>query len=328
MIDWHGKKVLITGGTGTMGVAILDYLKNSGAHFTVFSRDEEKQHSLSVQHQTDWPNVGYVIGDVRDKKALQNVMKKGIEYVLHLAALKHISTGELFPNEVIETNLIGTRNVVEVAESCGVQRLLNWSTDKAVYPVNSYGLTKAIGERIVSSQEGCTTNISIRYGNVLGSRGSVIPLWLERIRNKEPLPITDYRMSRFLLTTRDAVLLSLHALDQGDHGDLFVMKPEASSIATLVDALELHFGHQFEKVEIGIRPSEKLFEVLMTCEETARSSESIVDGVTYVRIRANTNRDYFSTGESRDEPTDFTSLVAEQLDAGQVLDKLKGARLL
>ena len=328
MIDLSGARVFMTGGTGTMGIAILDYLKNSGAYFTVFSRDEEKQHSLAIQHQDEWRNVEYVIGDVRNKDALYRAMKKGVDYVLHLAALKHISTGELFPNEVIETNLIGTRNVVEVADLCGAERLLNWSTDKAVYAVNTYGITKALGERIVATHEGCTVNISIRYGNVLGSRGSVIPLWLEKIKNKEPLPITDYRMSRFLLTTHEAVLLSLHALSQGEHGDLFVMKPKASSITTLVNALELHFGCRFDKTEIGIRPSEKLFEVLMTSEEATRSKKEIINEVTYVRIRPNTNRDYFNKGEMRDEPEDFTSLNAEQLDARQVLDKLKEARLL
>jgi UDP-glucose 4-epimerase len=311
-----------------MGIAILDYLKDSGAHFIVFSRDEEKQHSLAVQHQKDWPDVEYVIGDVRDKKALYNTMKKGIDYVLHLAALKHIATGELFPNEAIETNLIGTRNVVEVAELCRARRLLNWSTDKAVYAINTYGLVKAIGERVVATHEGDMICMSVRYGNVLGSRGSVIPLWLDKIRNSEPLPITDYRMSRFLLTTHEAVLLSVHALCRGEHGDLFVMKPKASSIADMVGAIELHFGQQFSKVEIGIRPSEKLFEVLMTSEEAARSDKDIIGGVTYVRIRANTNRNYFSKGELRDEPKDFTSLDAEQLDAGQVLAKLKEAKLL
>ncbi len=328
MVDLQDKRVLVTGGTGTMGVAILDFLKNSGAHFTVFSRDEEKQHSLSMQHQQDWPNVKYVIGDVRDKKALYNTMKRGVDYVLHLAALKHISTGELFPNEVIETNLLGTRNVVEVADLCGAKRLLNWSTDKAVYPINTYGLAKAIGERLVATHEGSTINISVRYGNVLGSRGSIVPLWLDKIKRKEPLPVTDYRMSRFFLTTREAVLLSIHALSQGEHGELFVMRPKASSIATLAKALELHFGQQFKRVEIGIRPSEKLFEVLMTSEESARSTEEVIDNVTYVRIRANTNRDYFNIGELRDEPKDFTSLEADQLDAEQVLDKLKEAKLL
>jgi UDP-glucose 4-epimerase len=255
-------------------------------------------------------------------------MKRGVDYVLHLAALKHISTGELFPDEVIETNLIGTRNVVEVADQCGAKRLLNWSTDKAVYAINTYGIVKALGERIVSNHVGNTINISVRYGNVLGSRGSVVPLWLEKIRRREPLPVTDYRMSRFLLTTHEAVLLSLHALSQGEQGELFVMKPKASSIANLVKALELHFGQQFEKVEIGIRPSEKLFEVLMTSEEAARSDEDVINDVSYVRIKANANRDYFNKGELRDEPGDFTSLDAEQLDAEQVLEKLKEARLL
>ncbi len=328
MIEFRNKRVLVTGGTGTMGVAILDYLKDSGAQFTVFSRDEEKQHSLLVQHQHDWPNVEYVIGDIRDRKSLYDTMKKGVDYVLHLAALKHITTGELFPNEVIETNLLGTRNVVEIAARCGAKRLLNWSTDKAVYAINTYGLAKAIGERVVSAYESSTVNISIRYGNVLGSRGSIVPLWLDKIRRKEPLPVTDYRMSRFFLTTHEAILLSIHALSQGEHGELFVMKPKASSIANLAQALELHFGQRFERVMIGIRPSEKLFEVLMTREEAARSAEEVIDNVTYVRIKANTNRDYFSTGELRDEPKDFTSLDAEQLDAKQVLDKLKEARLL
>lgn len=318
----------MTGGTGTMGVAILDFLKNSGANFVVFSRDEEKQHSLWIQHQNDWPNVEYVIGDVRNRRSLFNAMKKGIDYVLHLAALKHITTGELFPNEVIETDLIGTRNVVEIADLCRARRLLNWSTDKAVYPINTYGIVKALGERVVANHVGSTININLRYGNVLGSRGSVIPLWLDKIRNKEPLPVTDFRMSRFLLSTHEAILLSMHALSQGENGELFVMKPKASSIANLVKALELNFGCQFEKVEIGIRPSEKLFEVLMTSEEAARSKQEVINGITYARIPMNTNYNYFTKGDLRDEPKDFTSLDAEQLNPEQALAKLKEARLL
>ncbi len=325
MLDLRNKKIIITGGTGSFGQAILDYLKNSHAHFIVYSRDEDKQHDMYVSRKDQ--NIDYIIGDVRDRQHLIYAMK-GVDYVLHAAALKQVPTGENFPDEVLSTNTLGTKNVVEAAEYCGVKRLVVLSTDKAVYPISAYGNSKALAEKIIAAQHGNTINVCLRYGNVLGSRGSVVPLFLGMIKENKPLTITDPKMTRFILTLEEAVRLSLKCLTDGNNGDLFIMKPPACTVGTLVEALELHFGRKFERTTIGVRAGEKMHEVLLTGEDVYWSKVEHEGSITYARVPARHTHDYFFEGKNYVEPEAFTSENAERFNAQQVLDKLKEAMLL
>jgi len=322
-----GKRILITGGTGSFGNALIDYLKDEGTEFIVYSRDEKKQHDMFVARRDE--NIHYVIGDVRDKDKLIGAMKD-VNYVFHAAALKHVPTGENFPEEVIKTNTLGTKNVIEAAEHCNIERLINLSTDKAVYPVNAYGMSKALAEKIVSAHKGDVVCVSLRYGNVLGSRGSVIPLFLNFIRSNRHLTITNPNMTRFLLTLEEAVKLALKCLRSGKDGDLFVIKSPACTIKTLIEALELHFGKKFKKKIIGIRPGEKMHETLLTVEEVNRAVTEKEGGITYARIpRLDGNiGDYFFKGGGYKIPYPFTSKNTIQYNTKQTLDKIKEAGLL
>ncbi|MDD1779129.1 MAG: polysaccharide biosynthesis protein, partial [Candidatus Helarchaeota archaeon] len=238
------KKILITGGTGSFGNALIDNLKETDNHFIIYSRDEKKQYDMAISRGNK--NISYIIGDIRDKGKLIQSMKN-VDYVFHAAALKHVPTGENFPEEVIYTNILGTKNVIEVAEYCGVEKVVALSTDKAVQPINAYGMSKALAEKIIAAHKGQTEVVCLRYGNVLGSRGSVVPLFLELIRQNKPITITNPKMTRFLLTLNEAVRLALKCLKDGNNGDLFVIKSPACSIKTLVEALEVHYGKQFVK---------------------------------------------------------------------------------
>ncbi len=325
MIDLRGKSIMVTGGTGSFGNALLDYLKDSGARFIVYSRDESKQHDMCVARKGE--NVDYIVGDVRDKPKLIDSMRD-IDYVFHAAALKHVPTGEYFPEEVVSTNTIGTKNVIEAAEYCGVKRVVVISTDKAVCPISAYGMSKALAEKIVMAHKGNTVNVCLRYGNVLGSRGSVVPLFLDMISRNEPLTITEPNMTRFVLTLNEAVMLSLKCLSDGHNGDLFVMKPPACTIGTLVEAFELHFGRKIPQTIIGIRAGEKMHEMLLTGDEVHRAIIEKDNGITYARISAKHTKDYFFEGKDYVEPEPYSSLNAEQYNAEQVLNKLKEADLL
>lgn len=321
------KRILITGGTGSFGNALIDYLENANVEFIVYSRDEKKQFDMFVNRKNS--NIEYVVGDIRDKDKLIDSLKN-VDYVFHAAALKHIPTGEKFPEEVIKTNILGTKNVIEASEYCHVEKIINLSTDKAVYPINAYGMSKALAEKIMSAHEGNIACVSLRYGNVLGSRGSVVPLFLNFIKNNRPLTITNPNMTRFLLTLNEAVKLALKCLKDGKHGDLFVIKSPACSIKTLVEALELHFGKKLKKKIIGIRPGEKIYETLLTVEEVHRAIAEKEDGIVYARIPRldGSIGDYFFKGKEYKLLQPFTSENTIQFNAKQTLNKLKEAKLL
>lgn len=325
MLDLSGKIIMVTGGTGSFGSALIDYLQGSNAKFIVYSRDEAKQFDMYVERRDK--NITYVIGDVRDKEKLIYSMQ-GVDYVFHSAALKHVPTGEKFPEEIVNTNIIGTKNVIDAAEYCGVKRTVILSTDKAAYPISAYGMSKALSERFVSAHQGKTVNVCLRYGNVLGSRGSVVPLFLGFINRNEPITITNPNMTRFVLTLEEAVKLSMKCLNDGKAGELFIMKPPACSIKTLVEALELHFGRKLPQTVIGIRPGEKMHETLLTGAEVYRAITECEDGITYARITTQQLIDYYFCGEDYTEPEAFSSINAEQYNAKQVLKKLKEAKLL
>ncbi len=321
-----GMTILVTGGTGSFGSALIDYLHGSDAKFIVYSRDESKQHDMFIERRDK--AISYCIGDVRDKNKLIQAMQQGVDYVFHAAALKHVPTGEKWPEEVVQTNVIGTKNVIEAAEYCGIRKVIVLSTDKAAYPVSTYGMSKALAEKFVLAHVGKTVNVCLRYGNVLGSRGSVIPLFLGFIKQGNPLTITNPAMTRFILTLEEAVKIALKCLLNGKDGELFVMKPPACNIETIVRALELNFGRKLERKNIGIRPGEKMHEVLLTGAEVQRAIEESEGGITYAKLEPQREMDYFFTGEDYTEPESFSSDQAEQYNAEQVLAKLKEANLL
>ena len=325
MRDLNGARVLVTGGTGSFGGAFIDYLRNSGAELIVYSRDELKQHEMYIARRDR--RISYIIGDVRDKDKLIRSLR-GIDYVVHAAALKQVPTGEKWPEEVIQTNVLGTSNVIDAAEYCGVKALVDLSTDKAVFPIGAYGMSKALAEKVALAHSGRTMITCLRYGNVLGSRGSIIPLFLEFIRQSKPITITNPKMTRFILTLEEAVKLSLKCLLDGKSGELFIMRPPACKVETIVDALELHSGWKLERQVIGVRPGEKMHEVLLTGAEVYRAMDEVEDGITYSRIPPQRDLDYYFSGEEYVEPEPFSSDRTEQLDAEQVLEKLKEAKLL
>ena len=327
MISLEGKKVLITGGTGSFGNALIEQNLDKDVKFIVYSRDEKKQHDMYIHYKSD--KIDYVVGDIRDKQKLIYSLKD-VDYIFHAAALKHVPTGENFPEEVISTNILGTKNVIEAAEYCGVEKIVALSTDKAVYPINAYGMSKALAEKVIAAHKGDTTSVCLRYGNVLGSRGSVIPLFLDFIKQGKPLTITNPNMTRYLLTLQDAVKLALKCLRSGDNGDLFVIKSPACDITTLVDALELHFGREFERKIIGVRPGEKIDETLLTSDEVHRSIIEHEDDITYAKIPPLEKGigDFFYKGEDFQEPEPYTSSNTNQFNAEQTLAKIKEAGLL
>ena len=270
--------ILIAGGTGSFGTAFLEYL-NSERHsgiVRVFSRDEAKQ--IGLESRYPHLNLETFIGDIRDIDSYTAAARK-MDIVVHAAAIKHVPIGELFTEECIKTNTLGAINMVKACQANHVQKAVYLSTDKAVYPINAYGMSKALGEKVMTSKasrESETTFCITRYGNVIGSRGSILPVLKERIARKEPILITDFAMTRFLMSMQEAVSLVNHAIASGTDGQLFIQKVEASDLYTLIDAYlrEYHttsleeYGYQ----QIGIRPGEKLHEVLATQEELTRAS--------------------------------------------------------
>lgn len=314
------KKILVTGGTGSFGSALVDsFILNSGNinKLVVFSRDEKKQHDLKLIRKNQ--SVEYVIGDIRDKNKLLKVFK-GVDIIFHAAALKYVPTGEEFPDEVIKTNILGTQNVIEAAEECGVKKVVNLSTDKAVAPINAYGMTKGLSEKLVAAHQGQTACVSLRYGNVIGSRGSVIPLFIDQVKNEKPLTITNLTMTRFLLTLPEAVFLSKLCAEKGEQGDLFVIKSPACTVRTLAQAISFHFtGDLLEEFEeIGIRPGEKIHETLLTSEEVTRGIEKMtVDGITYVRIPSKAGDEDYS------QAVPFTSENTIQFNVNETLSLLE-----
>lgn len=328
-----GATLMITGGTGSFGNTVLKhFLTTDIGEIRILSRDEKKQddmrHRLQEKYPDDFHKVRFYIADVRDRTSVQDPMY-GVDYVFHAAALKQVPSCEFFPMEAVKTNVIGTDNVLHAAIHCGVKRVVCLSTDKAAYPINAMGKSKAMMESVIYANArtgaGRTTICCTRYGNVMCSRGSVIPLFIQRIRNGEPLTVTDPKMTRFLMNLDEAVDLVQFAFENAEPGDLFIQKSPASTIADLAEAVQVLFGHTGTQV-IGTRHGEKLFETLMTREERLRS-EDMGD---YFRVRADTrdlNYDKFVVDGEVQTMADesYTSHNTQRLDVAGTVEKIKTA---
>ncbi|MCK9482164.1 MAG: polysaccharide biosynthesis protein [Bacteroidia bacterium] len=280
------KTLLITGGTGSFGNAVLNrFLGTDIKEIRIFSRDEKKQDDM--RHVIQNPKVKFYIGDVRDKRSVDTVMR-GTDCVFHAAALKQVPSCEFFPMQAVRTNVIGTENVLDSASEHGVKNVVVLSTDKAAYPINAMGISKAMMEKVAVAKarslgnNGATKICVTRYGNVMASRGSVIPLWIEQIKAGNPITITDPNMTRFMMTLEDAVDLVLYAFEHGNQGDLFVQKAPAATLDVLAESLKELYSVDTEIKVIGTRHGEKLYETLVTREEMFRSE----DMSNYFRIPA------------------------------------------
>jgi len=330
--SFHNATLLITGGTGSFGKTVLKhFLTSEIAQIRIFSRDEKKQddmrHQLQLQHPEHAGKVQFYVGDVRNVDSLMDVMS-GVDYVFHAAALKQVPSCEFFPMEAVRTNIIGTDNVLRAAVNSGVKRVVCLSTDKAAYPINAMGISKAMMEHViyanarVAAQRGGTIICCTRYGNVMCSRGSVIPLFVEQIRAKQPITITNPKMTRFMMNLDEAVDLVLFAFEHGNPGDLFIQKAPAASIGDLARGVQALFGDTGTNI-IGTRHGEKVFEVLMTQEESMRSE----DMGSYYRIVPDSrdlNYDnFFARGNVQAEGESYTSHNTTQLDVAGVIEKLK-----
>ncbi|MFO7568627.1 MAG: polysaccharide biosynthesis protein [Smithellaceae bacterium] len=323
---FKNKTLLITGGTGSFGNAVLHrFLKTAIREIRVFSRDEKKQEDLRIALAS--PKVKFFIGDVRDADSLLSAMQ-GVDYIFHAAALKQVPSCEFFPIEAIRTNDLGAENVMNTALACGVKKLIVLSTDKAVYPINAMGMSKALMEKLMVAKarmygDKRTLFCGTRYGNVMGSRGSVIPLFLRQIQDGVPLTLTDPEMTRFMMTLDDAVDLVLYAYQKGRPGDIFVRKAPAVTIGVLAEAMLKIFGVKKKSRIIGTRHGEKLYETLLTREEMAKA-EDLGD---YFRIPADV-RDlnyncYFVEGQKEISlKEDYNSHNTERLDVNGMIQLL------
>jgi UDP-N-acetylglucosamine 4,6-dehydratase len=328
------KVLMITGGTGSFGNTVLKrFLSTAVREIRIFSRDEKKQEEMRLSLNNS--KLKFYIGDVRDYASVHQAMK-GVDYVFHAAALKQVPSCEFYPMEAVRTNVLGTENVMNAATANGVKRVVVLSTDKAVYPINAMGISKAMAEKLMVAksrmqQEGETVFCATRYGNVMASRGSVIPLFVEQLREGKPLTVTDPNMTRFLMSLEDSVDLVLYAYEHGKQGDIFVQKAPASTVADLAQAVAELFDKRNGVKVIGTRHGEKLYESLISREEMAHA----FDMGDYYRIPAD-NRDlnydkYFSEGEKEiSELDDYTSHNTRRLNVEQIkslllnLDYIKG----
>ena len=313
---FQNKTLLITGGTGSFGNAVLNrFLATDIAEIRVFSRDEKKQDDMRHEFQAKLPEaagkIKFYIGDVRDLASVKSAMV-GVDYVFHAAALKQVPSCEFFPMEAVRTNVIGTDNVLTAAIEAGVESVICLSTDKAAYPINAMGITKALEEKVAvakSRTSGQTRICCTRYGNVMCSRGSVIPLWIDQIRNGQPITVTEPSMTRFIMSLEEAVDLVLFAFEHGQNGDLFIQKAPACTIQTQAEAVCELFGGKKEDIRvIGIRHGEKLYETLLTNEECAKA-EDMGDFYRVPADNRSLNYDkFFSEGdEQRSTLTEFNS---------------------
>ena len=313
---FQNKTLLITGGTGSFGNAVLNrFLATDIAEIRVFSRDEKKQDDMRHEFQAKLPEaagkIKFYIGDVRDLASVKSAMV-GVDYVFHAAALKQVPSCEFFPMEAVRTNVIGTDNVLTAAIEAGVESVICLSTDKAAYPINAMGITKALEEKVAvakSRTSGKTRICCTRYGNVMCSRGSVIPLWIDQIKNGQPITVTEPSMTRFIMSLEEAVDLVLFAFEHGQNGDLFIQKAPACTIQTQAEAVCELFGGKKEDIRvIGIRHGEKLYETLLTNEECAKA-EDMGDFYRVPADNRSLNYDkYFSEGdEQRSTLTEFNS---------------------
>ena len=325
------KTLLITGGTGSFGNAVLNrFLRTDIGEIRIFSRDEKKQDDMRHEYQANFPDVAhkikFYIGDVRRLDSVKTVMP-GVDYIFHAAALKQVPSCEFFPLEAVYTNVYGTDNVLTAAIEAGVKSVICLSTDKAAYPINAMGITKAIEEKVAvakSRLSGKTKICCTRYGNVMCSRGSVIPLWIDQIRKGNPITVTEPRMTRFIMSLEEAVDLVLFAFEHGENGDIFVQKAPACTIQTQAEAVcELFGGNKKDIKVIGVRHGEKLYETLLTKEECSKA----VDMGNFYAVPAD-NRDlnydkYFKEGDvKRALIEEFNSNNTRILNLEETKDKI------
>lgn len=325
------KTLMITGGTGSFGNAVLNrFLSTDIGEIRIFSRDEKKQDDMRHEYQAKMPEVAdkikFYIGDVRDLQSCKNAMH-GVDYIFHAAALKQVPSCEFFPMEAVKTNVVGTDNVLTAAIEEGVEAVICLSTDKAAYPINAMGITKAIEEKVAiakSRMSGKTKICCTRYGNVMCSRGSVIPLWIDQIKAGNPITVTEPSMTRFIMSLEEAVDLVLFAFENGENGDLFIMKAPACTIQTQAEAVcELFGGKKGDIKVIGIRHGEKMYETLLTNEECAKA----IDMGDFYRVPADNrglNYDkYFKEGdEKRNTLTEFNSNNTRRLNLQETIDTI------
>lgn len=319
------KVLLITGGTGSFGNTVVKSFIDKGLkEIRILSRDEKKQDDMRKKYNN--PKLKFYVGDVRDEKRVKEVMT-GVDYVFHAAALKQVPSCEFYPLEAVKTNIIGTDNVLNAAIECNVKKVICLSTDKAVYPINAMGMSKAMMEKIFVSRarllnENQTVLCGTRYGNVMASRGSVIPLFVEQIKASQPITITDPKMTRFLMSLEEAVKLVLFAFEYGNNGDLFVQKAPACTVEVLAQALQELFGVENEVKVIGTRHGEKLYETLVSSEEKL-VSEDLGD---YYRIPCDHRDLNYGSGVSSDkilhQQEAYTSHNTTQLSVEEVKEKL------
>lgn len=317
MNEFADKVLLITGGTGSFGKAILRrFVRSQLREIRIFSRDEKKQDDL--RRKVSSAKVKFYIGDVRDYQSVHHAAE-GVDYIFHAAALKQVPSCEFFPMEAVRTNILGTENVIRAAIASGVKKFVGLSTDKAVYPINAMGLSKALMEKVVVANSRNLPNGTLlcctRYGNVMGSRGSVIPLFIEQIKAGGALTVTDPNMTRFMMSLSDAVDLVLHAFTHGRQGDIFIQKAPACTIGDLARAMIELYGASSEVRVIGTRHGEKLYETLVTREEMSRAEDQDL----YFRVPTDTRtlnyEQYFSRGTPKlSEATDYTSHNTTRLD--------------
>lgn len=315
---FDNKVLMITGGTGSFGKTVLKrFLDTNVKEIRIFSRDEKKQEDMRISLANN--KVKFNIGDVRDYSSISEAMV-GVDYVFHAAALKQVPSCEFYPMEAVKTNVIGTENVINAAIVNSVKRVIVLSTDKAVYPINAMGISKAMAEKVVVAKSRMIPGdgpiiCSTRYGNVMASRGSVIPLFISQLKSGEPLTVTEASMTRFLMSLEDSVDLVLHAFEHAAQGDIFVQKAPASTVGDLAQALKELFKRDSPMKVIGTRHGEKLYESLISCEEMAKA----IDMGRYYRIPAD-NRDlnynkFFVEGDQHvSEVEDYTSHNTERLD--------------
>ena len=332
MLDLKNKTLMITGGTGSFGNTVLRrFLETDIGEIRVFSRDEKKQDDMRHEFQQKYPEAAdklrFYIGDVRDLQSVKNAMH-GVDYIFHAAALKQVPSCEFFPVEAVKTNVLGTDNVLTAAIDEGVKCVICLSTDKAAYPVNAMGTSKAMMEKVVVAKSRTvspekTKICCTRYGNVLCSRGSVVPLWIDQIREGKPITITEPTMTRFVMSLEEAVDLVLFAFEKGESGDILVQKAPACTIEVLAQAVKELFNPDAEIKVIGIRHGEKVYETLLTNEECANA----VDMGNFYRVPADKrglNYDkYFNDGDKeRNTLTEFNSNNTELWTVEQVKEKL------
>lgn len=325
------KTLMITGGTGSFGATVLNrFLPTDIGEIRIFSRDEKKQDDMRHEYQARYPEFAdklqFYIGDVRDIQSVRNAMH-GVDYIFHAAALKQVPSCEFFPIEAVKTNVLGTENVLTAAIEAGVKTVVCLSTDKAAYPVNAMGTSKAMMEKVIVAKSRTTKTTKIcctRYGNVMCSRGSVIPLWIDQIRAGNPITITEPSMTRFIMSLDEAVDLVLFAFEHGESGDILVQKAPACTIETQAKAVMQLFGGKEEDIKIiGIRHGEKMYETLLTNEECAHA----VDMGNFYRVpcdKRDLNYDkYFKHGDTQRNPlTEFNSNNTKLLNVEQTKEKI------